>query len=362
MKINGRRWYGERNIYMIIGKSTTANVIPFPHPDQGTDENYRKFGLNTNKEGSVRKISGNVYVDFMYLEERVRESSGLTWNEKNAKTVRTQLDKIIVQIKSGTFRFAEVFPNSKKTDYFTEKERVLIGLNIDPDQVLLKDYVWIWYNLHKDSGRVSERTLFGYKSQLNLYIIPFFGEISFADLNKTVFDRFISWAKGQKYKKKPIGNKTVNKILIPLKMICKDAAIENGWGATYNPFFGFERLPENDSYENIHPFSLDEQSRLITQLPEHWKPYFLFAFCSGLRQGEQIGLKLTDINWSEKTLRISRAVTRDENGKFIMGRTKNRYSRRTIKLIPAMLNILKNQKVIYDQFKGEYSSVRLRIE
>ena len=107
-------------------KRARAQVIRFPQTEESKDTS-RKTGLNTNKEGSVRKINGKVYVDFMYLGERARESSGLIWNEKNAKHVRQQLDKIIVEINSGEFGFAKVFPNSKKADYFTEKEQMLFG-------------------------------------------------------------------------------------------------------------------------------------------------------------------------------------------------------------------------------------------
>ena len=86
-------------------------------------------------------------------------------------------------------------------------------------------------------------------------------------------------------------------MFIPLKTICKNAAVEYGWGATYNPFFGFKKLPERDTYEYIFPFSTDEHENLISVMPLHWRPYFFFVFCSGLRQGEQIGLKEKDINF-----------------------------------------------------------------
>jgi integrase len=52
-------------------------------------------------------------------------------------------------------------------------------------------------------------------------------------------------------------------------------------------------------------------------------------------------------------LHIKRAITRDENGKIMTGTTKNKYSRRTIKLIPVMVDALKMQKKIYEQFEGE---------
>jgi len=331
-----------------------AKIIKFPQSEKNSDK-ARKSGLNRNKEGSVRKVNGKIYVDFMYLGERVRESSGLTWEDKNVKHVREQLDKIIVGIKSDTFRFAQVFPTSKKADYFAEKERLLFGLNKTPDQVFFKDYARNWYILLKDSGRISGRTLWGYKSYLKLYLNPYFGELTFVNLNKSTFDKFISWSKKQKFRKKQISNKTVNKIFVPLKMICKDASIEYGWGSTYNPFFGFKKLPpESDSYDKIFPFSMDEQNKIIVCLPDHWKPYFDAAFKIGLRQGEQIAIKPNDIDWAKGLLHIKRAFTRDENGKVVLGKTKNKYSRRIVRLIPVMYDTLKAQKKIYDQFKGEY--------
>ena len=332
----------------------TARVIPFPRSNRDCKSKSRKHGLNTNKEGSVRKINGKVYVDFRYLGERVRESSGLDWNEKNAKQVRAQLDKIVVAIKSGTFKFAKVFPESNKAEHFSKMERALSGGKKGPDEVLVKDHVWVWYNLHKGSGRVTGRTLAGYKSNIDLYLLPFFGDMPFSDLNAFTFEEFISWARRRRYRKKPVQNETINKFFIPLKMICKSAAVKYGWGGIYDPFFGLKRLPEGDPIEKIFPFSVEEQQTLTTAIADHWKPYFRSAFSIGLREGEQIGLKPRDIDWSKKLLHVRRAITLDENGKRIEGRTKNRYSRRTIKLISAMFDALKAQKDIHDRCGGTY--------
>ncbi|MDL1976338.1 MAG: DUF3596 domain-containing protein [Deltaproteobacteria bacterium] len=127
--------------------ASTAKVIPFPRSNHDSKNRSRKHGLNTNKEGSVRKINGKVYIDFRYLGERVREYSGIDWNKTNAKHVREQLDKIVVAIKSGTFRFAKVFPESKKARRFSKKERALSGVKKPPEEVLVRDHIWVWYNL-----------------------------------------------------------------------------------------------------------------------------------------------------------------------------------------------------------------------
>ena len=331
-----------------------SKIIQFPQTKFRKSKKSRRKGLNMNKSGSVRNINGKVYVDFIYLDERVRESSGLPWNQKNAKAVRDQLDKIYAAILSGTFKFVAVFPKSKKAAYFSEKEQKVYGIGKSPDTVHVKNYIWTWYDLLKASERVTERTLSSYKSQIVNYLEPFFGEMMFADINKSTCDKFVAWAKTRRYRNKSICNKTVNKSLVPMKMICTDAAIKYGWGTAFNPFFGFKKLPEEDSYEKLSPFSIQEQAILLQVLPDHWKPFFETAFVTGLRQGEQIALKPEDINWSKGILTIKRAATRNEDGKFMMGKTKNRFSRRSIKLLPIMLDALKKQKVIYEQFKGEY--------
>jgi len=328
-------------------------VLPLPKK-AGRDEKVRKANINQNKDGSVRKINGLVYVDFMYLGERVRESSGLAWNEKNARLVREQLDRIMVGINSGTFRFHEIFPASKKIDYFQKQEMLAYGLKKKPEDVNFKEAALQWYGLLSESERVSGRTLLGYRSYLNHYLTPFFGEMTFAHLNTGTFDKFIGWARKQKVGGKRICNNTVNKFFVPLKMICKHVAIEHGWAGTYNPFFGFKKLPESDPSEKIFPFPLWEQQQVKEALPEHWRPYFDFAFCSGLRPGEQIGLKPDDIDWQKGILHVCRAITLDKQGKPVEGPTKNRYSRRKIKLTEPMFGALREQKKLYEKFRGEY--------
>jgi integrase len=254
----------------------------------------------------------------------------------------------------GNFNFAKVFPQSKKADYFTKKESMLPGRNLLPSSVLFKDYAWEWYKILKGSNRVTGRTLLGYKSHLTLYLIPFFGERSFDGINAAVLDEFVSWARRLRLRDKTISNKTINKCMVPLKMICKRAAVRFNWGRMYDPFFDYKKLGEDDSTAQLNPFDVDEQRLIISALPNHWKPYFCFAFYSGLRQGEQIALKPHDVDWSGDTILIRRAMTFDEQGRWIEGKTKNKYSRREILLLPIMKTALLGQKSICEQLDSKY--------
>ena len=334
-------------------QGSQAKLVVFPHKRKGAEKS-RKAGLNRNREGSVRKINGKVYVDFIYLGERAREPSGLDWSDKNARTVREQLDKIMVAIKSGTFRYATVFPESKNREYFAEKERTVYDLKPTPEQVNFRDYAEQWYNLLRDSGRLAGRTLREYRRYLDNYLIPFFGERYFSELNAHVFEEFVSWARKQMLKGESVCNKSINKYFVPMKMICKQAGIAYRWGNSFDPFFGFKRLPEEDRREDIFPFSLEEQEKVRQNLPDHWRPYFDFAIRSGLRPGEQIALKAEDIDWTRKLLHVNRAITLGEDGKRVEGNTKNKYSRRTIKLTPGILEALEEQRKIHERFDCKY--------
>ena len=59
-----------------------------------------------DRDACLRGIT--VYVDFMYLGERVRESSQLDWTAENISHVRERLDNIVLSIKSRHFRFVMV--------------------------------------------------------------------------------------------------------------------------------------------------------------------------------------------------------------------------------------------------------------
>ena len=351
---------------MLSHELTTADNAASTLPTRLKTNKSRKSGLNRNREGSVRRINKKIYLDFLYFGERVRENSDMLWSDKNAKIVRDQLDRIIAAINAGTLRFSEVFPRSKGRERFAEREKAIHGNQLSPDQVKCGEYFDQWYLLRKESGRITGRTLWGYSRYLSLYLKPFFGDKNFSELNSSVFEQFIGWAKKQCYKKTryvdtktdehdfQVGNATLNKVFTVLKMVCKQAAITYGWKEAYDPFYGFRKLAEDDPYEKINPFNKEEREGFFSELPEHYHPYFQFAFCSGLRAGEQIALKAEDIDWGKNTIRIRRAMTRDENGKSVIGLTKNKYSQREINILPSMREALAMQVKICEALKSEY--------
>ncbi len=74
-----------------------------------------------------------------------------------------------------------------------------------------------------------------------------------------------------------------------------------------------------------------------------------------------MALKPGDIDWRKKTIRIERAMTRDENDKPVEGPCKNKYRRRTIKLSSKMLSALKDQNEIYSRLNAKYFFVHQQV-
>lgn len=94
------------------------------------------------KKGTVYRRNRKLWVDFHYLGERVRESSGLDDSRENWSTVRGQLDLVVAEIDNGVFQYENRFPHSKRKDYF----RMLEGKVVTkaPSDVNFGDYSARW--------------------------------------------------------------------------------------------------------------------------------------------------------------------------------------------------------------------------
>ena len=131
------------------------------------------------------------------------------------------------------------------------------------------------------------RTLGGYKGYIEIVFNSIILVIKhLAASTKLYLMNLFPGQNSRKYRDKPVNNESVKKYFVPLKMICKDAAIKYGWGGMYDPFFGFE-MPKSDkdAYEKIFPFSVEEQDRIIANLPDSLESLFQVCLCFGNQPG-----------------------------------------------------------------------------
>lgn len=104
-----------------------------------------------------------------------------------------------------------------------------------------------------------------------------------------------------------------------------------------NPCQGM-RLPRTDSHEQRF-LSADEYLAIRAELPNQYRPLADFLAGTGCRFGEATALTIRDIDWTQRTARISKAWKRTPDG-WQVGPPKTRRSRRTVWLPSELVAVL----------------------
>jgi len=136
---------------------------------------------------------------------------------------------------------------------------------------------------------------------------------------------------------KKLSNRRVDIILKVLRQSL-DRAVAKGWFPD-NPARKIDLLREDKP--EIDPLSVTEVKAFLGKglQEEEDRRYFRFAFFSGLRPGEEIGLQWDDIDWQRKMLLVRRPVSR-----FGTGSTKTVESKRTVQLLAIVERALRGRR------------------
>jgi len=95
--------------------------------------------------------------------------------------------------------------------------------------------------------------------------------------------------------------------------------------------------------EEMRPLSADEARRLLDAAKgDRLEALYVLAVHTGMRRGELLGLKWSDVDLENARLSIRRTLTRTDNGKRVaLGDPKTKKSRRTIPLTPQAVEALR---------------------
>jgi integrase len=299
---------------------------------------------NSQGKGSVYSRGGRLWVTFRYLGERVREPAGLTDTVDNRKTVRIQLDLITAEIKTGIFEFAKRFPHSGRKAYFAELEGRTATK--DPVDVIFGEYVKKWWAAMTPG--MSESQIRDYTSILDHHLLPHFADMPFSEFWSPIcLKKFIAQLMGKKTRyQKPLSAKRIQNIMIPLRVIGRDAIDEFGWSQLADPFSRL-KLPKVKKIR-IYPFDFAEWQILMQFILPWYRPYFEFAVQTGLRPSEQVALKWSDIDGQYIFVERSRVKNKEKTD------LKTADSRRAIEIRPSMQAALEDQKMLTQGFDTPY--------
>lgn len=160
-------------------------------------------------------------------------------------------------------------------------------------------------------------TIEDYRSHLRIHFEPAFGNRDIRSIDRRELERF----RDRKLKEpsratgKPLARKSVRNLLSILHGVFQHAVREE-W-LPDNPM-KFVEKPEEEEGRDIKFLTLEELDRLIDAVPDDGlgrleKVLYEFAAYTGLRQGELMGLRWRDIDWTAWKVRVRMNFVRGEH-------------------------------------------------
>ena len=269
------------------------------------------------KHRGVTVRGQSIQITFMLNGERCREQirCGRKPTATDLRKASELRSSIIREIDLGTFDYRRSFPNSKKAGKFSS----------EPERILIADALDGWLRNHQNKCEYS--TLRGYISAIKTYLIPEFGHKGLHDLSREDVE---AWRRNVS-----ISHKTINNVLIPLRMVFKEAfeegVIENN---VLSRIRNLKQVPREP-----RPFSEIEVQSILKQLEGECRNIIAFGFETGLRTSELIALEWADVSWKEKTASISKARV---HGRLKGPKTSSGY--RKVKLSDSAIETLRLQR------------------
>lgn len=270
----------------------------------------------------VRAVSdSSIEITFMYRGVRCRERISLKPTATNLKRAEQHKAAIEHAIAAGTFDYSVTFPGSPRAAKFAP----------EASRETVAGFLGRW--LESKRKHVSSSTFEGYRKIVELRLVPALGSAMVVDLKRKAVKDWLDTLK--------VSNKTLSNIQSCLRSALSDAMEEELIDS--NPLAGWTYARKGEvKVDDVDPFSPEEQQAILSSLDGQGRNLVQFAFWTGMRTSELVGLEWGDIDWLRGEVRVTRAMTQAAKGKAEV--TKTTSGRRSIKLLGPALEALKAQK------------------
>lgn len=250
--------------------------------------------------------------------------------------------------RSKRFRgtYAQAERELRRLEYEAESQQSICQ---DKAGLTLKEFSEAWLKDAKISCK--PRTYESYEETLRVHILPSFGHYKLSEITrKMVHDFLISKLKEKSKHGRPRSVTSVKYMQTVLKMVF-NAAIELGY-TEFNPAnlrrtIKFDKIKEmRQEGKKKAVIMTKQQMHELLELTrkDYFYPAYLIALETGLRRGEILGLKWSDIDFKTGTLSIRKAVQRIKGEGIKVGPTKSLTSERDVVIGPKLIEILKQHR------------------
>ena len=277
---------------------------------------------------------------------------GVTWLQRKSKDVC----QIAFSYKGVQCREPMVLERTKASETYAERLRAEILRKIDDDAFVYTDYFpaskratmfglrpvgkrTLREALEAYRDRVKKTlepsTFAGYRKAVDNYLVPWCGHLRIPDLTPAEIRDWMS--------KQTVKLKTLRNRLLPLRNVLNEAVTDG-----VIPFNPLDRVDlakqvspaQRESDFDADPYTEDEVIKLLGNLEDEERWVFQAWAYTGVRTGEQIGLRWPRVDLGAKLIRIEETTTERLDKK----RPKTRAGRRVLQLLPAALEAFEAQR------------------
>ena len=145
-----------------------------------------------------------------------------------------------------------------------------------------------------------------------------------------VEEAFASWSGAESTRADALG---------ALSALCR-VAVKGGLIAS-NPCVGIDRRRGQAADVAARALTRAEYEQLLEVLPPSgpYRRFVLAMLYTGCRLGEVAGLRVADVDWAERTIRVSRTASPGVRGELLIGPTKGRRTR-SVPVVDQLVPIL----------------------
>jgi integrase len=205
------------------------------------------------------------------------------------------------------------------------------GLTIQGAQTTLVAYLEYWLETAKETVR--PKTFLQYQQIARQYIVPELGKIKLKDLQpdhvQALYTRLLKAGTG------------VRTVRLAHAVLHRALARALRWGLVRRNVCDAVDKPKAHPVE-MKTLSVEQAQAFLAAADGHrLEALFHLAVHSGLRQGELLGLRWSDLEWQTGELQVQRQVQRLPGQAFVFSEPKTAAGRRSITLDPNTLLVLR---------------------
>ncbi len=267
----------------------------------------KKAGRRGNNEGSIRQRKDGTWearLTIGYNDEgkAIRKS----FYGKEREDVARQLTKELNNLNMGTY--------------------------FEPSKVTLEEWLEAW--LEGRRAHIAENTWSAYETMIRVHIAPNMGTVKLKGLKTRPIQNLLN----KKYEG-GLSARTVKYLYQTINAALRQAVKEQM--IPFNPA-EFCELPKAEQKE-MRVLSVEEIGKFFEVAKEspHYTAFYL-DLASGLRRGELLGLRWQDIDFNKGTISVWQQLVKSKTKpRLVFKETKTPKSKRTIKLDPGTMGLLK---------------------